>query len=200
MVPAKTPVPSTTLKSPIPSKIPFDFLTAHYERFFFSLLIPKTETYTNIMGTMTTEQLQSILDSLYDSCLEAEKLGEIPVAAALVSNNHIVIMHNSVESSNVPFEHAEYNVITEEMKQTNSRYLKDYSIVVSLEPCLFCMAAILKAGISNLYYVTDDTKAGALSYHHVFVDNVMKVHRIDDNRFDKLLSDFFKTMRAEGKK
>lgn len=165
----------------------------------FLLLIQKWETYTYIMESMTKEKLKSILDKLYKSCLEAKECGEIPVAAALVSEDSTIIMHNSVEASNLPFEHAEYNVITEEMKRTGKRYLKDYSLIVSLEPCLFCMGAILKAGISNLYYVTDDTKAGALSYHHVFVDNVMKVHRIDDGRFDKLLSEFFKGIRKTDK-
>ncbi len=57
------------------------------------------------------------------------------------------------------------------------------------------MGAILKSGIENLYYVLDDKKAGSLSYYHTFVDYRLRVHQIEDERFEELMDRFFKKLR-----
>ena len=145
---------------------------------------------------MTKKELFSFIDSLYDLCLEAEKEEEIPVSALLVlKDGRTFSSYNHVEKENDPFSHAEYNVISQVLKDEKTRYLKGSTLFVSLEPCLFCMGAILKSGIENLYYVLDDKKAGSLSYYHTFVDDRLRVHQIDDERFEELMDRFFKKLR-----
>lgn len=145
---------------------------------------------------MTEEKLRSVLDDLYASCVDAMGRGEIPVSAAVVlPSSEVFLCSNRVEETNDPFAHAEMNVLSEAMRRLESRYLKGATLVVSLEPCLCCMGAIVKAGIENLYYVLDDEKGGALSRYHAFVDDVLKVHRVEDDRFGKLMTTFFATLR-----
>lgn len=146
---------------------------------------------------MTKETLKEIIDHLYLESKEAYGNGEIPVAAALVMDGKVFYSHNEVEKKNDPFRHAEIEVIQKGLKESDSRYLKNSTLIVTLEPCLLCMGAILKVGIGNLYYILDDKKKGSLSYYHVFVDDVMKVHRIEDERFEVLFSDFFSKMRGK---
>lgn len=144
---------------------------------------------------MTKEQLKNILDNLYIYTKEAVEKKEVPVAACLVINDKTIYSYNHVEKNNDPFSHAEIEVIKEGLKETDSRYLKNSTLIVTLEPCLLCMGVILKTGIENLYYIMDDKDKGSLSYYHVFVDDVLKVHQIEDSRFTDLFSSFFKSLR-----
>ena len=162
----------------------------------FSFRFERETNYTIGMD-MTKEKLKCVLDSLFHSCREAKRKGEIPVAAAVIDDSCIYIDHNDVEHSENPFRHAEILAMEDAMLGKKTKYLKGCSLIVTLEPCLMCMGAILKAGVDDLYYVTDDLERGALSYHHVFVDNVMRVHRIHDERFDALLSNFFTEIRKK---
>ena len=130
--------------------------------------------------------------------LALEDSDEIPVIACLFvdDNSKPIFSKNTVERDNNPFKHAEINVLEKGFEIKNSRYLKDATLIVTLEPCLMCMGAILKAGVKNLYYLSDDKENGSLSYYHVFCDNKISVHQIDDERFDNLLKKFFKNLRG----
>ena len=100
-----------------------------------------------------------------------------------------------MEREENPLSHAEINVIREGLKKSDTRYLKDGILIVTLEPCLTCLGAILKVGIKDLYYVLDDPKEGALSHYHAFVDDKLRVHRIQDDRFKELMDTFFLSLR-----
>ena len=144
---------------------------------------------------MTKENLKEIIDNLYCYSKKASDNNEVPVSACLIVDDKIIYSYNHVEEKDDPFSHAEIEVIKEGLKIANSRYLKNSTLIVTLEPCLLCMGAILKTGIENLYYIMDDKNKGALSYYHVFVDDVLKVHQIKDSRFTDLFSSFFKSLR-----
>lgn len=147
---------------------------------------------------MDKKELYDYLDLLYQENEKAIQEGEVPVSALLVLNdNSYLLSHNTVEKDRNPLHHAEINVLTKGFMKADIKYLKDATLIVSLEPCLACMGAILKSGISSLYYVLDDEKDGALSYHHVFVDNRIAIHRIDDPRFKTQLQSFFENLRGD---
>ena len=150
---------------------------------------------------MTKNDLLRILDNLYKEARTAKEENEIPVSACLVlENRKEFYSHNEVEKYNDPFLHAEFSVINKAIKETDSRYLKNSTLIVTMEPCLLCMGAIIKAGISSLYYVLPDEKGGALSHYHCFVDDRIKVSEIEDNRFSVLMNEFFNTLRNQDKK
>ncbi len=141
---------------------------------------------------MKRDELNCILNRMVELSKETSNQEEIPVVAALYCpGEETLFATNSVEANNHPFEHAEINVLNKGFEKYSTRYLKNCTLIVSLEPCLMCLGAILKAGIKDLYYVLDDEKLGALSYYHAFVDNQIRIHRIEDERFSSILHDFF---------
>ena len=145
---------------------------------------------------MNRQDLSEYLNVLYSSAKDAYDHDEIPVSAVLVfQDGSFISCRNSVEEHGDPYCHAEFNVIQKGLEKIGERYLKDCTLLVSLEPCLFCMGAILKAGIGDLYYVLDDEDKGSLSHYHAFVDDVLRVHRLEDSRFLPLMQDFFKKIR-----
>ena len=145
---------------------------------------------------MTRDELSAILDQMALLSKSSSSQGEIPVIAALYCPDGTVLYaSNQVEEENDPFLHAEINVLRQGLKKYDSRYLKDCILIVSLEPCLMCLGAIIKAGIKNLYYVLDDPKLGGLSHYHAFIDDKIHVHRIDDTRFKPIMDEFFQKLR-----
>lgn len=145
---------------------------------------------------MTRDELSAILNQMALLSKSSSSQGEIPVIAALYCPDGTVLYaSNQVEEENDPFSHAEINVLRQGLKKYDSRYLKDCILIVSLEPCLMCLGAIIKAGIKNLYYVLDDPKLGGLSHYHAFVDDKIHVHRIDDTRFKPIMDEFFQKLR-----
>ena len=145
---------------------------------------------------MTRDELSAILDQMALLSKSSSSQGEIPVIAALYCPDGTVFYaSNQVEEENDPFSHAEINVLRQGLKKYDSRYLKDCILIVSLEPCLMCLGAIIKAGIKNLYYVLDDPKLGGLSHYHAFIDDKIHVHRIDDTRFKPIMDEFFQKLR-----
>ncbi len=146
---------------------------------------------------MNRDTFNECLDILYQKAKEAEAENEVPVSALLLLEDGTVLSAaNRVEEKDDPLSHAEMNVIKEGLERSNSRYLKNAVIFVSLEPCLMCLGAIIKAGIKELYYVKDDPKLGSLSHYHAYVDDTLKVTRVEDRRFDSLLDDFFQELRS----
>lgn len=149
---------------------------------------------------MTEENLKRRLDLLYRECVAAAERGEVPIAAMVFDEEEEVVCANRVEEQDDPLAHAEILAIRKMMKKKRSRYLKDCTLLVSLEPCLMCLGAILKAGIQDLYYVLDDDAKGAFSHYHVFADDVLRIHRIEDERHKKLMDQFFRSMRERNKR
>lgn len=129
---------------------------------------------------------------------KAKEAGEVPVSCCLLlPNQKPIYTVNRVEKENDPLAHAEILALEEGFQKTNSRYLKDGILIVSLEPCLMCLGAIIKAGIKDLYYVLDDPKAGGLSHYASFVDESLHVIRLKDDRFKEQMDSFFTQLRAK---
>lgn len=144
---------------------------------------------------MDKRLLKQALDELYRKAEEAAGKDEIPISAMLLFPDGTSYLEaNAVEKENDPLAHAEMRVIQKAMK-SRGRYLKDAVLLVSLEPCLMCLGAILKAGIPELWYVLDDPKLGSLSHYHAFVDDVLRVHRVEDERFEVLMKKTFSRLR-----
>lgn len=146
---------------------------------------------------ITKEDIKQIADELYEESLKAIKEDEIPISACLLfdyNGTKKIISHNKTKSDNT-LAHAEISVINEALNITKTAYLDNASLFVTLEPCVMCMGAILKSNIKTLYYFVDNKIDGSLSYYHLHVDDKIKVITMDDERFIKLLQDFFKGKR-----
>jgi len=100
-----------------------------------------------------------------DSAARAGKKGEIPVAAAVfeLSTGEILAWgQNSGISDNDPTAHAEINAIRQAARTKANYRLPGTVLVVTLEPCIMCLGAIVQARISGLVFGAFDPKAGAI--------------------------------------
>lgn len=100
---------------------------------------------------------------------------EVPIGAIVVANNQIIGKgFNQVEKLNDPTAHAEMLAITAASSFLNSKYLKDCSIYVTVEPCLMCYGAIKNARIKLIVL-------GCLEPNHGFSNFVTKSSNLELN-------------------
>lgn len=124
------------------------------------------------------------------------KLNEIPVGA-LISRDFKIISkaHNLKESHKNSTHHAEILCIEEACKILNTWDLKNYSMYVTLEPCLMCAGAILESRIKNLYIGASNPYNGFFSSNYHKPTNNLKIFWINDKRCEFILNRFFKQIR-----
>jgi len=92
---------------------------------------------------------------------EAAKLDEIPVGAVVVCNNQIIAKaHNLTEQLTDVTAHAEVLAITSASKYLGSKYLRDCTLYVTLEPCVMCAGALAWAQVGSLVIGALDSKRG----------------------------------------
>lgn len=86
---------------------------------------------------------------------------EIPVGAVLVCDGKVLTKtHNQTELLHDPTAHAEILAITSGCAHFNSKYLKDCTLYITLEPCPMCAAALNWAQIKTVVWGARDEKRG----------------------------------------
>ena len=92
---------------------------------------------------------------------EAEKMGEVPVGAALVLDDKLIAKaHNQPISSSDPTAHAEINVLREAGKELGNYRIPNSTLYVTLEPCTMCLGAMIHARVSRVVFGAYDDKTG----------------------------------------
>lgn len=137
---------------------------------------------------------------------EAEQgfaLGEVPVGAVLARKDGRIVAgaHNQPVTMNDPTAHAEVLAIRLGAAVSGNYRLGDTILVVTIEPCLMCMGAILNARIGHLVFGARDPKGGAAgSLYDIAGDNRLN-HRLKissgilEDACRRLMQDFFKLRR-----
>ncbi|MFO7817858.1 MAG: nucleoside deaminase [Thermodesulfobacteriota bacterium] len=100
-----------------------------------------------------------------DLAARAGKKGEVPVAAAVLELSTGKILgwgQNSGISDSDPTAHAEINAIRQAARTKANYRLPGTVLVVTLEPCIMCLGAMVQARISGLVFGAFDPKAGAI--------------------------------------
>ena len=139
----------------------------------------------------------------YQQALLAQKEGEVPVGAVLVSSDHQIlgIGRNAVQHSHDPSDHAEIRAIRAASSRLKNHRLLDSTLYVTLEPCIMCAGAMVHARVKRIVFATRDFKAGAAGSifnllqgyplnHQVQIDEGIMQHQCA-----LLLTDFFKQRR-----
>jgi tRNA(adenine34) deaminase len=87
---------------------------------------------------------------------------EIPIGAVIVMNGEKIIAkgYNQTEKLNDVTAHAEMLALTSAANYLGSKYLKDCTLYVTVEPCPMCAAALHWAQIDTVVYGTADRKRG----------------------------------------
>ena len=122
--------------------------------------------------------------------------GEVPVGAVVVCNHQIIAKgHNQVETLNDATAHAEMLAITAATNYLGSKYLKDCTLYITLEPCQMCAGAIFWSQIGHIVYGASDEKRG---YQHLNCQVHPKTQvkaGVMASESEALLQQFFSKMR-----
>jgi len=86
---------------------------------------------------------------------------EVPVGAVIVCNKQIIARaHNMTEKLSDATAHAEMLAITAAENFIGSKYLRDCTLYVSLEPCVMCAGATYWAQLSRIVFGAADDRHG----------------------------------------
>lgn len=120
---------------------------------------------------------------------------EVPIGATVSDKSGDIIGfgHNDVLENVDPFAHAETKALRMAMKEKGLIYLPDSILVVTLEPCLMCLGAALKAGVREIYYSVRSPLDGAFTKYQL--DNVINAHYIPNEEDQERLTSFFESIR-----
>lgn len=93
--------------------------------------------------------------------VEAERAGDVPIGAVLVSGDLVLEAKNEKELRRDATAHAEILILREAAGRLNAWRLSDATLYVTKEPCVMCAGAIVAARIKRLVYGAKDPKGGA---------------------------------------
>ncbi len=149
----------------------------------------------------------SHIDELYmqEAIAEAKLAAaehEIPVGAVLVLGGNIICRnHNRTKQLANPLAHAE-KLLIDKILASKAVYLYEYSLYVTLEPCLMCAGMLISSRIGKVVFGAKDPKTGVGgSIYNVFLDKSFNHHPklvggVLANECSALLTDFFKSKRG----
>lgn len=105
---------------------------------------------------------ETAMRAALDEAALAQKAGEVPVGAVVLSDGEIVARrHNERESSLDPTAHAEVLALRDAAHELGSWRLGGCSLVVTLEPCPMCAGAAVAGRVSRVVFGAPDPKGGA---------------------------------------
>jgi len=105
--------------------------------------------------------------------------GEVPVGALVLLNGKIIGRgRNSPIRLCDPSAHAEIIALRQAAHNVGNYRLPGTTLIVTIEPCVMCVGAMIQARVEELIYGARDPKAGAV--HSVFhiADTEVLNHRI----------------------
>jgi len=104
-----------------------------------------------------------MVEALAEATLAMESSGDVPVGAVIVSSSGEIIARagNQKELLGDPTAHAEIVAIREAASALGNWRLNEYTLVVTLEPCVMCAGAIQAARLSRVVFGAWDEKVGA---------------------------------------
>ncbi len=136
---------------------------------------------------------------------KALKVEEVPVGVIIVRDGLIIAKaHNKKVKSKSVLDHAEIIALMKATKKLSDWRLDGCDMYVTLEPCPMCASAIQQSRIKKVYIGTKSNfKTNGEIMANIF-DNNEFYHHVDyeyvnDYRCEKILKDFFKSVRLKRK-
>lgn len=129
----------------------------------------------------------------------AYETDEIPIGAVVTYQDRIVARaYNQVEMLNDVTAHAEILAITTAANTLGSKYLKDCSVYITLEPCFMCAGALHWSRASRIVIGASDPKKGFSQYNPpILLDKVNVTYGIMESECSELLQKFFREKRSK---
>ncbi len=128
---------------------------------------------------------------------KARAAGEVPVGAVIVSQGRIIARaHNQTELLSDVTAHAEMMAITSAASYLGSKYLKQCTMFITLEPCIMCAGALKWAQLGKVVYGASDDQKGFMLYGKELLHPSTKLEfGILYDECSQLLKDFFEEKR-----
>jgi len=148
-------------------------------------------------GYPTTPKDQYYLQLALNQAKQALEEDEVPIGAIIVSHNQILAKgYNQTERLKDPTAHAEMIAITAACNALGSKYLRDCTLYVTVEPCLMCAGAIIWSQVSRLVFGTVEPKYGYRSSKNLQLHPKTVVHSgLMANEAAELMKIFFQSKR-----
>ena len=128
--------------------------------------------------------------------IDAAENGEVPVGALLVVNNTIIgKSHNQTEQLQDVTAHAEMLAISAAANYLGSKYLKDCTMYVTLEPCVMCAGALAWSQIKRVVYGAKDDKRGGIALLKKQRPSTEVVGGVLEEECAQLVKTFFQSKR-----
>lgn len=129
---------------------------------------------------------------------KAFEMDEVPVGAVVVCGTKIIARgHNMTEKLNDSTAHAEMLAITSATSFLGSKYLKECTLYVTLEPCVMCAGALFWSQIGKIVFGAPDSKRGySLISREITHPKTQIVGGILQQESTDLLKEFFKKKRV----
>ena len=134
---------------------------------------------------------------------EVKSSGDVPVGALIVNEVGEILCSgkNEREKDNDPTAHAEIVALRKAGEKLGSWRLDDFTLIVTLEPCVMCAGAILQSRIKRLVFGAFDQKAGAVGSSLDVIRDIRALSKIEvvsgvmQDQCSQDLRDFFSTKR-----
>jgi len=124
--------------------------------------------------------------------------GEVPIGAVIVCQNQIIAKgHNQVETLNDATAHAEMLAFTAATNYLGSKYLKDCTLYVTLEPCQMCAGAAFWSQIGKIVFGATDVQRGYQHWHCKVHPKTEVTGGVLASESETLLNTFFEQMRLK---
>ena len=151
---------------------------------------------------MEYEGLERLMEDALIEARRARDLGEVPIGAVVAMGADVIGRgFNQPIGSNDPTAHAEIAAIRDAARRVGNYRLTGATLVVTVEPCLMCVGALVHARIGTLVYGAAEPRTGAIASTVRGADLPGHNHRVEivaglrEAECRQLLQEFFRDRR-----
>jgi len=121
---------------------------------------------------------------------------EVPIGAVVVHNHTIIGKgFNQVEQLQDATAHAEMIALTAACGYVGSKFLKDCTLYVTVEPCVMCAGAIALTRVKKVVFGIREPNTGILDKYPQTLNKIEIVGGIEALKAKELMQDFFRAKR-----
>ena len=135
----------------------------------------------------------------FDMAARVAEIGNVPVGAVVLAQGEVIGRAGNLRDTlQDPTAHAELIALREASRRLGSWRLEEATVVVTLEPCAMCAAALVQARVKRVVYAASEPKTGAhQSVHRFFEGTATEVVQDEASapRSAELLASFFQKLR-----
>ena len=135
---------------------------------------------------------------------KAALIEEVPVGAILLLNDKIIGRgHNHPIHKHDPTAHAEILALRQGAHNCMNYRLPGSILIVTIEPCIMCVGAMIQARVSEVIYGAEDHRAGAIKSCFRLAESDLLNHKIRvtsgvlEDECGSLLKSFFASRRQK---